>query len=150
MKDVIDRIEILYNVLPENIKNNLIADLNRLRERMDGRTYIVHFVPERLSVWADANGWFFNGSENFLSVYPENILDEGPFEAAVVGLRFRLGEEIPDLCWSFRKSGKTVKLKSLPKKDRKRIEAFEKRYEDEVKQFLKELAMVLDSYVKRD
>jgi hypothetical protein len=150
MKEVIDRIEILYNVLPENIKNNLIADLNRLKERMDSGTHIIHFVPERLSVWADANGWFFNGSENFLSVCSENILNEGPSEAAVVGLRFRLGEEIPDLCWSFRKSGKTVKLKSLLKKDRKQIDAFEKRYKDETRQFLDELAVILDAYVKRD
>jgi hypothetical protein len=90
MKEVIDRIEILYNVLPENIKSNLIADLNRLKERMDSGTHIIHFVPERLSVWADANGWFFNGSENFLSVCSENVLEEGPFEAAVIGLQFRL------------------------------------------------------------
>jgi hypothetical protein len=150
MKEVIDRIETLYNVLPEKIKNNLIADLNRLKERMEGGTHLIHFVPERLSVWADANGWFFNGSENFLSVCSENVLDKGPFEAAVAGLQFRLGEEIPDLCWSFRKSGKTAKLKSLPKKDRRQIEAFEKRYKDETRQFLDELVVILDAYVKRD
>jgi hypothetical protein len=150
MKEVIDRIEILYSVLPENIKSNLIADLNRLKERMEGGTYIIHFMPERLSVWADADGWFFNGSENFLSVCSKDILNEGPFKASVIGLQFRLGDEIPDLCWSFRKSGKTVKLKSLPKKDRRQIEAFEKRYKDETRQFLDELAVILDSYVKRD
>ncbi|MDR1618046.1 MAG: hypothetical protein LBS06_03230 [Treponema sp.] len=150
MKEVIDRIEILYSVLPENIKNNLIADLNRLKERMDSGTHIIHFVPERLSVWADADGWFFNGSENFLSVCSKNVLDEGPIGAMVVGLQFRLGEEIPDLCWSLHKSGKMVKLKSLPKKDRKQIESFEKRYKDETRRFLDELAVILDAYVKRD
>jgi hypothetical protein len=150
MKEVIDRIEILYNVLPENIKNSLIADLNRLKERMEGEAHIIHFVPERLSVWADADGWFFNGSENFLSVYSENILDGGPCKAVVIGLQFRLGEETPDLCWSFHKSGKKAKISSLSRQDRKRVEAFEERYKNEVKQFLKDLALVLDSYVKRD
>jgi hypothetical protein len=150
MEEVIARIEILYNALPEEIKANLTADLNRLKEQMEGGSHIIHFIPERLSVWADASGWFFNGSENFLSVYPENILEEGPCRAKVVGLRFKLGEEIPDLCWSCYKSGKTVKIKSLPKKDRGQVEAFEERYRNEARQFLDKLAEILDAYVKRD
>jgi hypothetical protein len=150
MKEVIDRIEILYNVLPEDVKNRLIADLSRLKERMEGGTHIIHFIPKRLSVWADANGWFFNGSENFLSVYPDNILEKSSCEAKVMGLQFKLGEEIPDLCWSCHKSGKRVKLQSLPKKDRKQIEAFEERYKNETRRLLDELAVILDAYVKRD
>jgi hypothetical protein len=150
MKEVIDRIEILYNILPEDAKNRLIADLNQLKERMEGGTHIIHFIPERLSVWADADGWFFNGSENFLSVYSENILEKSPCEAKVMGLQFKLGEEIPNLCWSCCKSGKKVKLHSLPKKDRRQIEAFEERYKNETRQFLNELAVILDACIKRN
>ena len=100
MKEVIDRIEVLYNALPEDTKNDLIADLYQLKKRMESGTYIIHFIPERLSVWADASGWFFNGSENFLSVYSENILEKSSCTEKVIGLQFKLGEEIPDLCWS--------------------------------------------------
>jgi hypothetical protein len=150
MKEVIDRIEVLYNVLPENKKNDLIADLYRLKGRMESEAYIIRFIPERLSVWADADGWFFNGAENFLSVYSENILEKSSRTARVMGLRFKLGEEIPDLCWSCSKSGRTVKLKSLSKKDRGQIEAFEERYKDETRRFLDELAVILDACVERN
>jgi hypothetical protein len=148
MKEVIDRIESLYNALPGNTKNDLIADLYQLKGRIENGTHIIHFMPERISVWADADGWFFNGSENFLSVCSENILEKSSCTAKVMGLRFKLGEEIPNLCWSCYKSGKKVKLHSLPKNDRKQVEAFEERYKNEARQLLVDLAVILDAYIK--